>query len=58
MADQAQMAKFLDKIDNAIERSGLNTVEVIGLLTTVTHNILTQSYDKAVEIEKQMGVDQ
>ena len=52
------VAKFLDKVHNAIDRSGLNSIEVLGLLGTISHSIHTQNYEKTVEIEKEMGVDQ
>ena len=55
MDKEDQVAKFLDKVNNAIDRSGLNSIEVLGLLGTISHNIHMQCYDKAVEIEKEMG---
>lgn len=58
MDKKDQVAKFLDKVNNAIDRSGLNSIEVLGLLGHISHSIHTHNYEKTIEIEGQMEVDQ
>ena len=51
---EAIVADLLDSIANSLNTSGLSVLEVLGLLSTVSHTYIAETLEEGIKLQKEL----